>query len=76
MSRLMIYCKFANLLFYKIEFNSGEFMGQKFFNVFTNLVDAQDFINTNAFQMIEVNSEVFSDGRVIVKYRSEEGQLN
>lgn len=51
-------------------------MGQKFFNVFTNLVDAQDFINTHAFQMIEVNSEVFSNGQVIVKYRSEEGQLN
>lgn len=51
-------------------------MGQKFFIVFTNMADAQDWINIHAFQMLEVNSEIFSDGRVIVKYRSETGILN
>jgi hypothetical protein len=50
-------------------------MGQKFFNIFSNLVDAQEWINTHSFQLIEVNSEVFSDGQVIVKYRSECGQI-
>lgn len=72
----MIYYKFANQLFYKIEFNSGEFMGQKFFAIFTDVATANAWVGCNILLMMEVNTEIFSDGMVIVKYRTENGKLN
>lgn len=72
----MIYYKFANQLFYKIEFNSGEFMGHKFFAIFTDVQTANAWISGNIFLMMEINTEIFSDGMVIVKYRTENGKLN
>lgn len=51
-------------------------MGQKFFAIFTDLTTANTWISGNIFLMMEINTEIFSNGQVIVKYRSEEGQLN
>ncbi len=48
---------------------------EKFFKIFNTVNEAQHFIACNIFNMYEVNSEVFSDGKTIVKYRSSVGEL-
>lgn len=50
-------------------------MGQKFFAIFTDVATANAWISGNIFLMMEINTEIFSDGQVIVKYRSECGQI-
>jgi hypothetical protein len=51
-------------------------MGQKFFTIFTDVATANAWISGNIFLMMEINTEIFSDGMVIVKYRTENGKLN
>ena len=51
-------------------------MGQKFFAIFTDVTTANAWISGNIFLMMEINTEIFSDGMVIVKYRTENGKLN
>jgi len=51
-------------------------MGQKFFAIFTDVQTANAWISGNLFFMMEINTEIFSDGMVIVKYRTENGKLN
>lgn len=74
--RQNIVLKICQSVIYTIEFNSGEFMGQKFFAIFTDVQTANAWIACNITLILEVNTEIFSDGLVIVKYRTEHGKLN
>ena len=51
-------------------------MGQKFFAIFTDVATANAWIGCNILLIAEINTEIFSDGLVIVKYRTDHGKLN